>query len=85
LVRDRNAEIARRDAARAVLAAGHQHGWARPDTPRPTPMDAADAIEIIRCTEIMIGTLNKIWVQNRRHLTHLESIRRGLRLLVKKP
>jgi hypothetical protein len=85
LVRDRNTEVAQRDAARALLTAGHHHGWQRPDTPRPTPMDSADAISRIRCAEIMIGTLNKILVQNRKHLSHLESIRRALRLMVKKP
>jgi hypothetical protein len=34
LVRDRNAEVARRDAARAVLAARRQVGWARDDIPK---------------------------------------------------
>jgi hypothetical protein len=85
LVADRNAEVRRRDAARTALAQSRQVGWVRADVQKIDAGSAADAIEIIRCAGIMIGTLNKILVQNGRHLTHLESIRRGLRLLVKKP
>ena len=83
LLRDRNQEVRRRDAARSVLAARRQVGWARDDIPTPA-MDAADAIEIIRQAEITIRVLNKIWAQNQRHLLHVNSIRRVLKFLVKR-
>ena len=83
LMRDRNQEVARRDAARSVLAARRQVGWARDDIPAPT-IDAADAIEIIRRADITIRVLNKIWTQNQRHLLHVESIRRALKRVLKR-
>jgi hypothetical protein len=83
LITDLNAEARRRDAARSVLAARRQVGWARDDIPIPA-MDSSDALEIIRTTGIVIGTLGKILVQNRRHLAHIETIRRALRLSVKR-
>jgi hypothetical protein len=82
LLRDRNQEVARRDAARSVLAARRQVGWAR-DIPTPA-MDSTDAIEVIRQTEIVIRVLNKIWAQNQKQLLHVEMIRRALRCLVKR-
>jgi hypothetical protein len=84
LERDRNQEAARRDAARAVLAARRQSGWARDDIPKIDAGDAANAIEIIRRAEITIRVLNKIWAQNQRHLLHVDMIRRALKLLVKR-
>jgi hypothetical protein len=84
LVRDRNAEVARRDAARAALTTSRQIGWVRTDVATIDADGAADALEVIRCAEITIRCLNKILVQNRRHLVHLETTRRALRLLVKK-
>jgi hypothetical protein len=85
LVADRNAEVRRRDAARAELAARRQVGWARTDVQKIDVGDAADALEVVRCAEITIRVLNKILAQTRQHLAHVEVIRRGLRLLVKKP
>jgi hypothetical protein len=85
LLRDRNQEAARRDAARALLVARRQIGWARDDIPKIDVGDAADALEVVRCAEITIRVLNKILAETRQNLAHVEVIRRGLRLLVKKP
>jgi hypothetical protein len=85
LIADINAEVRRRDAARTALAQSRQIGWARADVARLNADASADALELIRRAEITIRCLNKILVQNRQALARLETTRRALRLLVKKP